>query len=153
MIRKVTIKNFKRFEEVEFTLPGHVVLAGPNNTGKTTVLQAIGAWSLAYQRWRELNDFQRHGGAYTKAPISRLAFSAVPLRTFELLWLNRDYRGTIEISLETSDNVRVTMEFIEDIEQYGPNCGCGRPWCSISGRAHRSEYPARMGSNSGAPHP
>ena len=40
MIRTIRIRGFKRFDESEFRLPGHVVLAGPNNTGKTTVLQA-----------------------------------------------------------------------------------------------------------------
>ena len=43
MSRMVRIRGFKRFEEVEFRLPGHVVLAGPSDTGKTTVLLAI-AW-------------------------------------------------------------------------------------------------------------
>ena len=78
MIRTIRIRGFKRFDESEFRLPGHVVLAGPNNTGKTTVLQAIAAWSLALQRWRELNDFNRRRG-YTRAPIARQAFTAVPL--------------------------------------------------------------------------
>jgi predicted ATPase len=41
MIRSVCIRGFKRFREVEFRLPGHVVLAGPNDTGKTTMLQAL----------------------------------------------------------------------------------------------------------------
>jgi len=58
VIRKVTLRRFKRFEEVEFVLPGHIVLAGPNNTGKTTLLQAIAAWELGLRRWRELNDFE-----------------------------------------------------------------------------------------------
>jgi len=54
VIRAVTIRRFKRFEEVTFKLTGrHVVLAGPNNMGKTTILQAIAAWSLAFQRWKE----------------------------------------------------------------------------------------------------
>ena len=57
MIRKVVLKGFKRFgNAVEFTIPGHVVLAGPNNTGKTTLLQAIAAWELGFRKWRELND-------------------------------------------------------------------------------------------------
>lgn len=44
MIRAVKIRRFKRFEEVAFDLNGrHVVLAGPNNMGKTTILQAISA--------------------------------------------------------------------------------------------------------------
>jgi predicted ATP-dependent endonuclease of OLD family len=44
MIRRVVLKGFKRFGEAEFNVPGHVVLAGLNNTGKTTLLQAIAAW-------------------------------------------------------------------------------------------------------------
>jgi len=115
VIRAVTIRRFKRFEEVTFKLTGrHVVLAGPNNMGKTTILQAIAAWSLAFQRWKELNDFQRHGGYYTKAPIARQAFSAVPLRQFDLMWANRKYTGIMEIEIESTDGWAITMEFIAD---------------------------------------
>ena len=90
MIRKVVIRRFKKFEDVTFDLPGHVVLAGPNNTGKTTMLQAVAAWSLAFEAWKVRNDFHRHGVAYTKVPITRHVFSAVPLRAFDLLWRDRD---------------------------------------------------------------
>ena len=118
MIRKLTIRRFKRFQEVVFDLPGHIVLAGPNNTGKTTVLQAVAAWGLAFNRWKQLNDFQRHGGSYTKAPITRQTFSAVPLRAFDLLWREREYQGTIEIELQSSDGWAITIEFMADsIEQ------------------------------------
>jgi predicted ATPase len=115
VIRAVTIRRFKRFEEVRFELTGrHVVLAGPNNMGKTTILQAIAAWSLTFRRWKELNDFQRHGGYYTKAPIARQAFSAVPLRRFDLMWANRDYTGSMEVEIESIDGWVITMEFIAD---------------------------------------
>lgn len=108
MIRTVRIRGFKRFDEVEFRLPGHVVLAGPNNTGKTTLLQAIASWSLALWRWRELNDFRlRRGLAYGRAPIARQAFSAVPLWSFDLLWMDRRYRGQIEIRHEVMRNLLV----------------------------------------------
>ena len=114
MIRRVVIRGFKRFQDVEFNLPGHIVLAGPNNAGKTTFLQAVSAWSLAFGRWKQLNDFQRHGGSYTRAPIARQAFSAVPLGSFELLWRERKYRGQIDIRIENSDGWAITMEFIAD---------------------------------------
>lgn len=110
MIRRVVIEGFKRFERVEFALPGHFVLAGPNNTGKTTVLQAIAAWSVALNRWKELNDYQRHGGAYTRAPIARQAFSAVPLRSFDLLWRDRQYSRQIRITIKT-DSWSLRMDF------------------------------------------
>ena len=113
MIRTVRIRGFKRFDEVEFRLPGHVVLAGPNNTGKTTVLQAIASWSLALRRWRELNNFRLRRG-YERAPIARQAFSAVPLRSFDLLWTDRRYRGRIEIELRHNAGWSVAMEFIAD---------------------------------------
>ena len=113
MIRAVRIRSFKRFDDVAFRLPGHVVLAGPNNTGKTTVLQAIASWSLALQRWRELNDFNRRRG-YTRAPIARQAFAAVPLGSFNFLWKNRDYQGLIEIELDLSPGGSVGMEFHAD---------------------------------------
>ncbi len=114
MIRKVTIRRFKRFSEVEFVLPGHVVLAGPNNCGKTTLLQAIAAWSLALNRWKQLNDFQRHGGAYSKAPLARQAFFAVPVRAFDFLWNERRYDGPIEIELASDSGWTIAMELLSD---------------------------------------
>jgi len=115
MIRAVTIRRFKRFEEISFELNGrHVVLAGPNNMGKTTILQAISAWSLALNKWKELNDFQRHGGYYAKAPIARQAFSAVPLRRYDLMWSNRDYTGNLEVEIRDTEGWTIGMEFIAD---------------------------------------
>jgi len=113
VIRRVLIEGFKRFDHVEFTLPGHIVVAGPNNCGKTTLLQAIAAWGLALKRWTELNDYQRHGGSYTRAPIARQAFSAVPLRAFDLLWRNRSYTGAMKITVST-DGWSVPMRFEAD---------------------------------------
>ena len=113
MIRSVRIRGFKRFREIEFRLPGHVVLAGPNNTGKTTLLQAIASWALALRRWRELNDFNRRNG-YRKVPIVRQTFATVPLGSFDLLWTDRRYRGQIEIELRHDAGWAVTMEFTAD---------------------------------------
>jgi hypothetical protein len=117
MINRVTIRRFKRFREVVFDLPGHIVLAGPNNSGKTTVLQAIAAWGLALDYWKRRNDYQRPRGVYTKQPIARQAFSAVPVRSFDLLWRRRRYKLPIEIEIRGMDGTRdwtITMEFIPD---------------------------------------
>ncbi len=111
MIKKVVIRNFKKFDEVTFEIPGHVVLAGPNNTGKTTMLQAIAAWGLALTEWRTLNDFNRRNG-YSQKPIARQAFSAVPLRAYDLLWRDRSYGGTIEIEVQSVSGWSIAMELI-----------------------------------------
>ncbi len=115
MIHSVTIRRFKRFEEITFDLNGrHVVLAGPNNMGKTTILQAVSAWTLSFKKWKERNDFRKHGGYYAKVPIARQAFSAVPLRRFDLMWANRDYKGNIEIEIRSTAGWLIAMEFIAD---------------------------------------
>lgn len=115
MIKKVIIKKFKRFDNVTFEFPGHVVIAGPNNTGKTTVLQAIAAWNFAYKQWKTLNNFNP-GNGYVRKPIARQAFSSVPLRTFDLLWRDRrySYQEPIEIEVQSDAGWNLAMEFIPD---------------------------------------
>lgn len=113
MITKVVLRRFKRFKEIEVPLGDHVVFAGPNNLGKTTVLQAISAWSLAFSRWSQRGDFARHGKFYSKAHITRQTFSSVSLRGFDLLWEGRNRQKPVEIELHT-DTWTLAMEFVWD---------------------------------------
>ena len=117
MIDKVVIENFKRFDRVEFDLRGrHVVLAGPNNTGKTTVLQAVAAWGFALAQWRTLNDFNQRNG-WVKKPITRQQFMPVSVRSFDMLWRERSYRNVFTVTLHKG-NQSIGMEFEPDsIEQ------------------------------------
>jgi len=91
MITKVKLEYFKRFVSQEFTLADTIVLAGPNNSGKSTLLQAITVWGLAVQRWQtERLSATSKATKRTGIAISRKDFSAVPLREMNLLWFNRD---------------------------------------------------------------
>lgn len=63
MLTRLTIRNFKLFEEVDIEL-GQRVLVGPNNSGKTSALQALALWSAGVRRWVE----KRGGG---KVPRER----------------------------------------------------------------------------------
>lgn len=96
MITKVVIENFKRFSQQEFTLSESIVLAGPNNTGKSTLLQALATWSMTLRRWRlgkghVITDKAgkpkpRTAKMRTGQPVTRKDFTAIPLREFSLLW-------------------------------------------------------------------
>ncbi len=84
----LAIRNFKGFGEfVRIDLDHPAVLVGPNNSGKTTALQAIALWSQAVQTW-----FQRKGQAppseRTKTGLNRLAVVAVPVRSTREYWHN-----------------------------------------------------------------
>ena len=53
MLTKLTIRNFKLFKEVEIELANRVLFVGPNNSGKTSTLQALALWSAGVRRWVE----------------------------------------------------------------------------------------------------
>jgi energy-coupling factor transporter ATP-binding protein EcfA2 len=114
MIQSVTLRRFKRFTDETFDLSGHVILAGPNNCGKTTVLQALSAWALALRSWQTLHVTTKHHGVYAKQPLTRQEFTAVPMRTFDLLWTNRVNAGPVEIAVTLASGAIITMEFIRD---------------------------------------
>lgn len=97
MITKVVIENFKRFEREAFELDDTIVLAGPNNSGKSTLLQALSTWSLALERWQlgkgrqspaQAGKTSKSPRIRTGQPVTRKDFTAIPLREFNLLWHN-----------------------------------------------------------------
>ncbi|MCK5805696.1 MAG: AAA family ATPase [Lentisphaeria bacterium] len=88
MITKVSTQYFKQFTNQEFFLTPLSLLAGPNNSGKSTLMQAIMVWNLAMQRWIE----KKGPGSGSKAkersgtPITRQEFRALPLPSMDQLW-------------------------------------------------------------------
>jgi hypothetical protein len=119
MIRRVTLNSFKRFSDQVFDLSDSVILAGPNNAGKSTLLQAIVTWKLVLDRWMG----QRKGGSAAKrrgVAITRADFTAVPLREMNLLWEDRRVSG----SGEKSGMPRL-IEIQLDGESNGESWSCG----------------------------
>jgi AAA ATPase domain len=53
MLTQIRIINFKKLDDVTFELGKSVVLIGPNNSGKTTALQALALWDIGLRRWNE----------------------------------------------------------------------------------------------------
>lgn len=47
-ITNITIKNFKSFGETSFDLDKVNILIGPNNSGKSSILQALWLWKLGF---------------------------------------------------------------------------------------------------------
>lgn len=93
MLTKVTIRNFKRFDEVVIELGNPVVFIGPNNSGKTTALQALALWDVGLRRWIE----KRPGQRPEKRPgvtINRRDLIAIPVPNANLLWRSLHVRDT-----------------------------------------------------------
>jgi predicted ATPase len=88
MIRRVRLEHFKRFANQEFELENHLVLAGPNNSGKSTLIQAISVWQLALRKWVQDRGTTTKAKERSGIPITRKDFTAIPLREMNLLWTN-----------------------------------------------------------------
>lgn len=125
MLTRVRLTRFKRFEDEVFDLSGQsVMLAGPNNSGKTTLLHAISAWSLALRRWQQESGDK--SARTRRISVVLDEFTALPLREMNLLWLNRHVARKvpdaktpkaapifIEATVNTAQGLQsLTMEFL-----------------------------------------
>lgn len=88
MITKVIIRNLKRFETVEIPLQAAIVFAGPNNSGKSTAIQALTLWNFCLRRW--LGEKGEETGSKAKdrpgVPITRKDLTVIPTRSVRHLW-------------------------------------------------------------------
>ena len=103
MINRVIIENFKKFEYMEFELADHLVIVGPNNGGKTTLLQSIAAWSEIAIQWIDTSaDLVRErDGNYPHIGLNLLRFHSVPLADFDHLWPEKNVGDPSSIWLYT----------------------------------------------------
>jgi ABC-type polar amino acid transport system ATPase subunit len=94
MITKLIIKNFKRLKSAEIDLGGHVVFIGPNNSGKSSALQALTLWDAAWRRWSEKREkkdaegklLRQSAKVRTGVALNRRELHAIPIPSAKLLW-------------------------------------------------------------------
>lgn len=93
MITKLTIRNFKTLNEVSLDLQSSVVFVGPNNSGKTSALQAIALWDLGMRKWAEARLGTRSRAKQrTGVAINRNHFFAAPVPALKFLWKDLNVR-------------------------------------------------------------
>ncbi|MEA2601966.1 MAG: hypothetical protein QOF89_2958 [Acidobacteriota bacterium] len=109
MLTRLRIRNFKRFEDVTVELGNPVVFIGPNNSGKTTALQALALWDLGLRRWKE----KRGSDTPEKRPgvtLNRRDLVALPVPNANLLWRALHVRDTRRIDGRSeTQNVRIDI--------------------------------------------
>lgn len=109
MLTRLTIRNFKGIDEAEIELGNPVVFVGPNDSGKTTALQALTLWDLGLRRWTE----KRGDQSPSKRPgvaVNRRDLVGVPVPSARQLWhelrVRKTYRGE---SGQRTENIRVDV--------------------------------------------
>lgn len=86
MLTKLTVRNFKRFGEVEIDLGNPVIFIGPNNSGKTAALQALALWDTGVKRWHEKRSGKGSSEKKKGVTINRRDLISVPVPNANLLW-------------------------------------------------------------------
>jgi predicted ATPase len=93
VLTNLRIKNFKRLEDVEIELGKTVVFIGPNNSGKTTALQALALWEIGLRRWLEKRSAKDTPEKRPGVTINRRDLIAVPVPDANLLWKDLHVRA------------------------------------------------------------
>ena len=124
MLTRIIIRNFKRFHEVEVELANPVVFIGPNNSGKTSALQALAFWQVGLMRW---NEKRRGRTAPEKRPgvtINRRDLVAIPVPDANLLWRNLHVRDVRRLGGgQETKNVRIDIVVEGVTEDRAWKCG------------------------------
>lgn len=89
MLTRLTVRNFKLFEEIEIDLGDRVILIGPNNAGKTSALQALALWDIGVRRWMERRGVSDAPGKRPGVTINRKNLAWINVPVTNLLWRNR----------------------------------------------------------------
>ena len=129
MIKRLTLRNFKSIGEQIYDFTQFDLLVGRNNSGKSTVLQALAIWQFCVD---EFHRSKRGGSKGIQVVLPN--FTALPLPEFNLLWKDRtdraypiDEKGRkkqqfilIEIMIEWSRGDQQTEEFGIELRYHSP---------------------------------
>lgn len=109
MLTKIIIRNFKRFDDVTIELGDPVVFIGPNNSGKTTALQAFILWSTGIRKWQEKRTVKSIPGKLTGVTINRQDLNTISVPNANLLWRNHYTRERQKTDLKITRNIRIEI--------------------------------------------
>jgi predicted ATPase len=124
MLKKLLIKNFKSFTDVEIDLSQSVVFIGPNNSGKTTALQALALWDACCRHWLAKRDGDKKKDAAKAVTIGRKDLVYLQLPSSNAMW--RDLRvreGYKEDDKPKTKNILIEIIVEGEDEQGVWQCG------------------------------
>ena len=130
MLMKLTIRNFKRFDEAEIDLGKTVVLIGPNNSGKTTALQALALWHIGLHSWLAKRGGKASPQKRPGVTINRRDLISIPVPTADLLWHGLHVRNvqTIKVPADDGKSKKVTQTKNIRVDVVVEGVTADRPW-------------------------
>lgn len=113
MLTRMTVRNFKLFDEAEIGLGERVVFVGPNNAGKASALQAFALWSYGAQRWVEKRGTGVVPEKRSGVTINRRDLIGLPVPFANLLWRDLHVReGYREVGKQKTSKLLIEIASI-----------------------------------------
>ena len=114
MLTRLRIRNFKRFKDVDVELGKAVVLIGPNNSGKTTALQALALWEIGIRRWNEKRKGKSSPEKRPGVTVNRRDLVSIPVPEANLLWRDLHMRNVERVERDDrnsskTNNIRIEI--------------------------------------------
>jgi ABC-type branched-subunit amino acid transport system ATPase component len=110
MLTRIRIKNFKKLDDVDIELGKTVVLIGPNNSGKTTALQAMALWDIGLRRWNEKWQGKTSAEERPGVAINRKDLTSIPVPDANLLWRDLHVRDVRRVEgKQQTQNIRIDI--------------------------------------------
>lgn len=82
----IKIENFKIFDELIIKLEHPTLIIGPNNSGKTSIIQAFVLWNLAVRLWQERKVKNNKKSLERGIGLNRLEITQIPTKTINFLF-------------------------------------------------------------------
>ena len=124
MLTKLTIRNFKRFGEVEIELGRPVVFIGPDNSDESSAVQALELWYVGLMRWNEKRSGKSTPEKRPGVTINRRDLDAIPVSEADILWQDLNVRDVRTVDgRQRASNVRIEIIVEGGIEDRHWRCG------------------------------
>ena len=110
MLIQIAIRNFKLFEDVTIELGAPVVFIGPNNSGKTSAIQALALWDTGLKHWNAKRSGKTTPRKRAGVAVNRRELFFVPVPEARLLWRERNVRDAYKLEGQPQlRNVRIEI--------------------------------------------
>jgi ABC-type multidrug transport system ATPase subunit len=124
MLTRLRVRNFKRLD-IDIELTRSVVFIGPNNSGKTTALQALTLWELGLRQWLAKRGGKAVAGKRPGVAINRRDLISIPVPSANLLWRNLHVRSVKSTNGKTESTRNIRIDVIVDGVSDGRRWSCG----------------------------
>ena len=124
MLTRLKISNFKKLDDVDIELGKTVVLIGPNNSGKTSALQALALWDIGLRQWNAKREGKASPEKRPGVAINRLEMISIPVPNLNLLWSDLHTRDKEQVEGKSrTKNIRIDV-IVEGVTN-DKNWSCG----------------------------